>query len=84
MFAFGKVSIYLFQYCPLIWIFHSRYLNNNINRIFERTLRITYKAYGSSFNTLLEKDKSFNIHVKNLQTFMIEMFKTKENINPLL
>ena len=35
-----------------------------------------------SFNTLLEKDNSVSIHAKNLQTLMIEMFKTKVNINP--
>ena len=32
-----------FGYCPLIWMFHSRGLNNKINRIRERALRITYK-----------------------------------------
>ena len=31
-----------FSYCPLIWIFHSRRLNNKINSIHERALRITY------------------------------------------
>ena len=36
-----------------------------------------------SFNTLLGKDDSVSIHAKNLQTLLIEMFKTKENINPL-
>ena len=71
-----------FQYCPLVWMFHSRHLNNKINRIHERDLRIAYKDYDSSFNTLLEKDKSVNIHVKNLQTVMIEMFKTRENFIP--
>ena len=71
-----------FQYCPLVWMFHSRHLNNKINRIHERALRIAYKDYKSSFNTLLEKDNSVSIHAKNLQTLMIEMFKTKVNINP--
>ena len=47
-----------FQYCPLVWMFHSRHLNNKINRIHERALRIAYKDYESSFNTLLEKDNS--------------------------
>ena len=31
-----------FGYYPLIWMFHSRRLNNKINRINERVLRITY------------------------------------------
>ena len=38
-----------FNYCPLIWTFHSRTLNNKINRLHERTLRIVYSDYKSSF-----------------------------------
>ena len=34
-----------FGYCPLIWIFHSRALNNKINSIHERALTITYKNF---------------------------------------
>ena len=37
-----------FGYCPLIWMFHSRGLNNKINRIHERVLRITYNEKSSS------------------------------------
>ena len=33
-----------FGYCPLIWTFHSRGLNNKINRIHKRALRKTYKG----------------------------------------
>ena len=62
-----------FQYCPLVWMFHSRHLNNTISRIHERALRIAYKDYESSFNTLLEKDNSVSIHAKSLQTLMIEI-----------
>ena len=32
-----------FGYCPLVWMFHSREMNNRINRIHERSLRIVYK-----------------------------------------
>ena len=32
-----------FNYCPLIWMFHSRQLNNQINKIQKRTLRLVYK-----------------------------------------
>ena len=34
-----------FSYCPLIWMFHSRTLNNKINRLHERALRIVYSDY---------------------------------------
>ena len=51
-----------FGYCPLIWMFHSRGLNNKINYIHERALRITYGNKTSTFQQLLEKDNSVSIH----------------------
>ena len=30
----------LFNYCPLIWMFHSRKRNNKINKLHERCLRM--------------------------------------------
>ena len=44
----------LFSYCPLIWIFHSRGLNNEINRIHERVLRITFNDKPSTLQELLD------------------------------
>ena len=32
-----------FNYCPLVWMFHSRTLNNRINRLHEKALRLVYK-----------------------------------------
>jgi len=71
-----------FQYCQLAWMFHSRHLNNKINKIHERALRIAYKDYVSSFDILLERDKSVTIHTKNLQTLMTEIFKKTEQYEP--
>ena len=71
-----------FQYYQLAWMFHSRHLNNKINKIHERALRIAYKDYVSSFDILLERDKLVTIHTKNLQTLMIEIFRTQNNMNP--
>ena len=45
-----------FNYCPLIWMCHSRENNDKINRLHETCLGITYKDKRSSFKTLLEKD----------------------------
>ena len=50
-----------FGYCPLVWFFCSRKINNRINRIQERALRIVYKDYVSTFAQLLEKDSSVSI-----------------------
>ena len=45
-----------FSYCPLVWMFHSRRINNRINRLHERSLRLTYNDYNSSFKDLLSKE----------------------------
>ena len=58
-----------FNYCPLKWMFDSRTLNNKINCLHERALRIVYSNYKSLFCELLEKDKSFLIHHGNIQVF---------------
>ena len=43
-------------------------------------LRIAYSDNRSSFKDLLDRDKSVSIHVKNLQTLALEMFKVAENL----
>ena len=72
-----------FSYCPLIWMFHSRTLNNNINRLHEKSLRLVYKEPHLTFEELLKKDKSFSIHHRNLQKLATEMYKTINNISPI-
>ena len=37
----------------------------------------------SSFDILLERDKSVTIHTKNLQTLMTEIFKMQNSMSPL-
>ena len=37
-----------FGYCPLVWMFHGRQLNNHINKIHERSLRLVYQDRISS------------------------------------
>ena len=71
-----------FSYCSLIWMFHSRKLNKKINRVHERSLRIVYKDYDSSFEVLLDIDNSFSIHHRNLQKLATEMFKVKNKLSP--
>ena len=63
------------NYCPLIWMFHSRTINNKINRLHERALRIVYSDFKSSFEGLLMKDNSFSIHERNIQGLAIGIYK---------
>ena len=62
------------SYCPLTWMLHSMTLNNRINNIHERALRLTYKDDKSSFKQLLEKDHSVTVHQKNLQVLVTKIF----------
>ena len=55
-----------FSYAPLVWIFHNRKLNNHINRIRERALRIAYQDHNATFNELPALFCSFKIHDRNL------------------
>ena len=71
-----------FGYCLLIWMFHSRGLNNKINRIHETALKITHKDKSSTFQELLEKDNSVSIHQGNVQKLPIEIYKVLHGFSP--
>jgi len=71
-----------FGYCPLVWMFHSRKLNNRINKIHERSLRIVFDDNESSFQELLDKDNSVTVHARNIQTLAIELFKAVNGLSP--
>ena len=60
-----------FNYCPAIWMFHSRTLNNKINRLHDRCLRIIYKDKISNFEELLHKDNSVSIHHNNIYMHLL-------------
>ena len=71
-----------FNYSPLVWMFHNRSSNNNINKIHERALRTVYEDSESTFEQLLRKDNTVCIHHRNIQALAIEIFKIKHGISP--
>ena len=71
-----------FSYCPLTWMSRSRTLNNRINNICERPLRLTYKDTQSSFKEIFKKDHSVTVHHKILQILVTEIFKVKNDLAP--
>ena len=74
-----------FSNCPLVWMFHSRTLNNRINHLHERSLRLVYQDYTSSFEELLILDGSVTIHHRNIHKMAIEMYKVYYGISaPLM
>ena len=67
-----------FNYCPVIWMYHSRVLNNKINRLHERCLRIIYNDKTYSFNNCLYTlhKYSSSIHYTNIQAlYTTQIFK---------
>ena len=60
---------------------HHRSVNNKINCLHERCLRIVYSDSVSSFEDLLDKDRSVSVHVKNIKTLAIEMFKVSNKLS---
>ena len=69
-----------FKYCPLVWMFHGRQINDKINKLHERALRIVYNDTVTSFENLLIKDKSFTIHHQNIQLLAIEIYEAIHNL----
>ena len=69
-----------FSYCPLVWMCHSRTLNNKINKLHERALRLVYDDRQSTFEELLNIDKSVTIHHRNLQVLATELYKVHHGL----
>ena len=70
-----------FNYCPLVWMFHSRKLNKKINRI---SLRIVYNGNTSSFEEFLETDNSVSVHHKNIQILETELYKIVNGLSTVI
>ena len=70
-----------FNYCLLVWMIHSREINNKINRIHERSLILLYSNKTPTFKELLDKDTSVFVHHKNIQ---VEQDHSLFNKSPLL
>ena len=72
-----------FNYCPLVWMFHSKKLQSRLDKLHERALRVAYKDDISSFEDLLKKDNTFNLHDRNLQKLAVLMYQVKNGLCPL-
>ena len=72
-----------FNYCCLVWMFCSKTLQNKINQIQKRALRIVYNEPNLNLDKLVELDKSTTIHIKNIITLLTEVYKTTRGENPI-
>ena len=73
-----------FNCCPLIWMNHNKSINNRINSLHEKALRLIYCDHSSNFQELLQRDNSVTIHQKNIQALTVLMYKVTNNIAPTI
>ena len=71
-----------FNYCPLVWMFPCRKLNNRIDSIHERALRLVYWDNKATLEEILHKDNSVKVRHENLQLFANEVFKVRNDLAP--
>ena len=64
-------------------MYHSRILNNKINRTEERALLIVYNAYKPNFKELL-RHYSSTFYERNIQYIPIEFYKIKNDLFPVI
>ena len=58
-------------------------MEQRINRIHERTLRLIYPNHHQlTLKELLAKNKTVSIHQRNLQTLATEIYKAKDKVSP--
>ena len=57
-------------------MFLSRTIGDKLNRINKKTLKIVYSDFKVRFDELLEKNGSFSINHRNIQTLSVEIFKS--------
>ena len=71
-----------FNYCPLVWHFCSKRTMEKIENIQKRALRFLCNDYSSSYEKLLEKNKSCTMEIRRLRTLALEIYKTLNDMNP--
>ena len=98
VYAFGRLRPYLgepksklllnsvamsnFSYCPLIWLFCSKVANNETNRTHKSAMRTLDRDYESTSEELLDRGDTKTTHKKNLENLMMEIYKSKNHLNP--
>ena len=62
-------------------MFHTKQLNNRINGLHEKALRVTYQDRYSSFSELLNVDKSLYIHYRNIKYLLTERCRVQMDLS---
>ena len=62
-------------------MFHGRQINDKINKLHERVLRIMNNDTITSFEELLVKDETFTVHYQNFESLAIEIYNAVNNLS---
>ena len=71
-----------FNNYPLICMFWSKKSLHRLQKIHERSLRLTHQDYVTSYITILISASEKSIHQKYLAFFMIEVYKYRNGLSP--
>ena len=63
-------------------MFYTKQLNNGINSLHEKTLRVTYQDGNSSFSELFNLDKSVSLRCRNIKYLLTQIYKVKIGLSP--
>ena len=79
---FGNLT-FSFSYFPFVWMSRSRTINNRINNIHKKALRLVHTDKKNlSFDGLLKMDKSVSIHQRILQMLATGIYKVRNDLGP--
>ena len=71
-----------FNYCPQVWHSCSVVLQQKIDKLQERALRLLYNDSYFSYNSSLLNAERPTIEVSRLRSLAIEVFMTLKSLNP--
>ena len=80
---YNSVILSQSNYCCIAWMFCSKTLQNKINQIQKRALRIVYNEPNLNLDKLVELDEGTTIHIKNIIALLTEVYKTSRGENPI-
>lgn len=75
---------YYFFYFLVVWIFDSRKLNDCINKLQEKAMRIAYRDWKPIFCELLSKGNFLTIYYHKLQKLATDVFKVYFGVAPVI
>ena len=77
-----KLRIYMnafftsqFQYCLLVWMFHSRTLDSRIKKLQEKTLRLVFNDSSYSFSQLSKKRTLFLFTIEISRNLLLKFME---------